>query len=90
VALTPVEYSPRFIKSYKKKPGEMQEAIRKAVTQLRTDYRHKSLRARKMRGHPEGVWEARIDDSNRLTFHWKDGTIVLRNHCNHSILGRRP
>ncbi len=76
---------PKFVKTYRQKPPEMQKAIKKAVTLLRTDHRHPSLRARKMRGHLD-VWEARITDGDRLTFHWEDGTIVLRRHCNHSML----
>ena len=85
MALTPVEYSPRFVKTYRKKPAEMQAAIKKAVTQLRTDWRHPSLRARKMQGHPD-VWEARVTDGDRLTFHWDEDTIYCRKHCNHSVL----
>lgn len=87
--LIPVEYMPRFVKTYRKKPPEMQLAIKKAVTQLRSDPRHKSLRAKKMEGHSEGVWEARVTEGDRLTYHWEGGTIVLRRHCNHSML-RNP
>jgi hypothetical protein len=32
--------------------------------------------------------EAYVDMKNRITWHWEDGEIVLRNHCNHSILKR--
>jgi hypothetical protein len=35
------------------------------------------------------VWEAYVDNANRVTFHWKDGVIVLRRNCSHDIL-RRP
>jgi hypothetical protein len=35
------------------------------------------------------VWEAYIDQANRVTFHWDDqGRIVLRRNCNHAILQR--
>lgn len=88
MALTPVEYTPKFVKTYRQKPPEMREAIRKAVTLLRTNPRHKSLRSRKMQGHPD-VWEARVTQGDRLTYHFEDGTIVLRRHCNHSML-RNP
>ena len=36
-----------------------------------------------------GVWEAYIDQANRVTFHWDEaGRIVLRRNCGHSILKR--
>lgn len=39
----------------------------------------------------EGVWEAYVDRGNRVTFHYdEDGSIVMRNHCNHDMLTRSP
>jgi hypothetical protein len=35
-----------------------------------------------MQGH-RGVYEARVDRSLRLTFHWDGPVIVLRNNCKH-------
>ena len=37
-------------------------------------------------GGAPGVWEAYIDDANRVTFHWDEGRIVLRKNCGHDIL----
>jgi hypothetical protein len=34
------------------------------------------------------VFEAYVDKKNRVTFHWEDGKIILRNNCNHDILKR--
>lgn len=82
---TPVELTTHFRRAYKKKPQEMQEVIRAAVTQLRMDWRHPGLRTHRVQGSP-GVFDARLDRGNRLTFHWEGDTIVLRNHCNHEIL----
>jgi hypothetical protein len=87
VALTPVEVTGRFRKEYRKKPATMQKVIDKAVTQLREDHSHPGLRTHRVWGRP-GVWEARLDAGNRLTFHWDGDTIVLRRHCNHAILDR--
>ena len=87
MTLTPVEVTPRFRREYRKKPPPMQDAIREAVTQLRADHTHPGLRTHRVQGSP-GVFEARIDGGNRLTFHWDGKTIVLRRHCNHAILGR--
>lgn len=63
----------------------MQEAVANAVAQLRTDHRHPGLRTHRVWGK-KGVFEARLDAGNRLTFHWDGDTIVLRNHCSHDIL----
>lgn len=87
MSLTPVRISTRFKKQLHKKPVEMQDAIIEAVTQLRKDHTHKGLHTHRVWGQP-GVFEARIDKANRLTFHWDGPTIVLRAHCNHDILKR--
>lgn len=89
MALTPVEVTPRFRRAYRKKTVTMRDAVDDAVLKLRTDPTNVGLQAKKIQGQP-GVFESRIDRSNRLTWHWEDDTIVLRNHCNHDILNRRP
>ncbi len=83
--LTPVLIDKAFRRRLKKKSPEMQLAISEAVTRLRTDWRHSGLRTHHVQG-TRGIYEARLDRGNRLTFHWDDDTIVLRNHCNHDIL----
>jgi putative component of toxin-antitoxin plasmid stabilization module len=85
LGLTPVRVTPRFKKLYSKKPEEMKTVIDGAVTQLRVDPRHNGLHTHRVWG-AKGVWEARLDKGNRLTFHWDGDTIVLRAHCNHEIL----
>jgi mRNA-degrading endonuclease RelE of RelBE toxin-antitoxin system len=85
VALTPVRIEPRFRRRLRKKPPEMRRAVEDAVTQLRKDPHHKGLRTHRVWGQ-KGVWEARIDAGNRLTFQWDGPEIVLLNHCHHDIL----
>jgi hypothetical protein len=87
VSLTPVRISNRFRKQLQKKPSAMQDTIADAVTRLRTDRGHPGLRTHRVWGQP-GVYEARLDAGNRLTFHWDGDAIVLRAHCNHDILKR--
>ncbi len=87
MALTPVEATLAFRRAYKAKPEPMRKAIREAVTQLRRDHTHNGLRTHRIQG-AKGVYEARLNGGNRLTFHWRDDTIVLRKHCNHDILKR--
>lgn len=83
--MTPVEIRPSFKKRLRKKPPEMRRAIEDAVTQLRKDWRHPGLKAHRIQ-NKAGVYGARLDRGNRITFHWDGDTIVLRNHCNHDIL----
>jgi len=89
LALTPVRVSRSFKRKLAKKTPQLQAAIATAVRQLRVDWRHTSLHAHKMGGEKD-VFEARIDQANRITFHWEGDVIVLRAHCNHDILKRNP
>jgi len=77
--------SPRFKRRLRQKPPKMREAIAEAVAQLCVDHRHTGLRTHRV-WSKKGVFEARLDGGNRLTFHWDGDTIVLRNHCSHDIL----
>lgn len=85
MALTPVETTKAFRRDYRKKTPSMQEIIRRATVQLRKDWRHPGLRTHRVRS-TKGVYEARLDGGNRLTFHWEGDTIWLRKNCNHDIL----
>lgn len=68
------------------KPSKMVAKISKCLQLLGTDpFGSPGLRTKKLKG-TEDVWSARIDQANRVTFHWKDDTIVLRKHCHHDIL----
>lgn len=61
-------------------------------TQLRTDWRSRGLRTKKMEGRkaPNGetIYEARVTRGDRVTFFFDDGRIVIENHCHHDILRR--
>lgn len=35
------------------------------------------------------IWEAYVDDANRVTYQIEGGTIRLRTHCTHDILKAR-
>lgn len=89
MALTPVRTEARFRRRYKKKAVVDPRAIDGAVTQLRIDHRHPGLRTSAIQGRA-GVFEARIDGSNRLTFHWAGTEIVLRTNCRHDDVYRNP
>lgn len=78
-----------FRRRLKGKTPQLQAAIAETIKRLADDPSHPGLQA-----HPvhsvRGVWEAYVDGANRVTYHWADGAIVLRNHCNHDIIRRSP
>jgi hypothetical protein len=78
-----------FKKRLRRKTPDLQAAIYECIDRLADDPRHPGLRVHRVQG-VAGVWEAYVDQANRLTFHWEEGAIVLRNHCNHDILTRAP
>ena len=80
---------PRKQQESQKKPPQFQKAIEDTLALLATDLAHPSLRVKRVQ-RAAGVFEASVDMDNRLTFHVEGDVIVLRNHCNHSILDRRP
>lgn len=82
--LTPVEIPRPLKKKLDKKTPQMQAAILACIQQLRTDWRHPGLRAKKLSGTSD--FEARVTEGARLTFRWDGPTIVVTNHCHHDIL----
>jgi hypothetical protein len=87
--LPPVSIDRSFKKRLAKKPVALQGAILECITRLREDPLHPGLKTKKM-GGTDNVFEARVDQANRVTFHWAGDTIVMRNHCNHDMLKRSP
>lgn len=84
---TPVEIPDAFKKALDEKEPKLAGAIVECVTRLAENTRHPSLRTHPMQGH-RGVFEAYVDRKNRVTFHYAEGRIVMRRHCNHDILKR--
>lgn len=78
-----------FKKELRRKPPRLADAILRCVQGLGENPRHPGLHVHRVQGTP-GVWEAYVDRANRVTFHYEDGVIVMRKHCNHDILTRRP
>lgn len=73
--LKPV-FSQDFKKNYKKLPLQIQRKFTKQLQLLVENYRHPSLRSKKMEGINR--FEARIDIHYRFTFEIKMGEILLR------------
>lgn len=69
------------------KPLASQGALLKCFDQLALDPRIPGLRTSKIQGTP-GVFEARAGRSDRVSWEWDQGVIVILNHCKHDdVLG---
>jgi hypothetical protein len=84
-----IRLDPSFGKRLKKKETSLQGAILETVKRLGDDPLHPGLHTHPIQGtkNPK-VFEAYVDQKNRVTWHWEDGVIVLLNHCNHDIIKR--
>jgi hypothetical protein len=85
----PLLIPPDFKRELGRKPPALQAAILECVQRLGENTRHPSLRTHRVQGQ-RGVFEAYVDRANRVTFHYEGPTVVMRRHCNHDILRRRP
>jgi len=87
--------SNRFKNALQVLPVEIRNKVKKAFTLFQQDPRHPSLVIKKIQGY-EGVWEGRIDQHYRFTFHFEtdrktDETIcVFRNVDKHDECLRNP
>ncbi len=84
----------RFRKAFHSLPANIQTKAIKALALFGQNQGHPSLQAKKMQGR-EGIWEARIDQKYRFTFHYEksgsgDILCVLRNVDNHDECLKNP
>jgi hypothetical protein len=85
-----LERTDHFDRRFRSKPNQQQIAILKALKFLADNPRHSGLHVERVSSYP-GVWSARVNRSDRLTFHWgDDGRIVLRTNCHHDEVYARP
>ena len=80
-----------YTKIFKKDFQELSQEI-KLITQKKlelfvNDFRHPSLRVKKMEGL-NNIWEGRVSDSYRFTFQINGDTCILRRIGSHDILKR--
>lgn len=82
-----IRLDPSFGKRLKKKEAALQAAILETVKRLGDNPTHPGLHTHPIQGtkNPK-VFEAYVDQKNRVTWCWGEGEIVLLNHCNHDIL----
>jgi mRNA interferase RelE/StbE len=71
----------------REKDPRSQGALAKCFHLLGENPRHPGLRTSKIQG-TEGVFEARASRSDRVSWEWNQGVIVILNHCQHdAVLG---
>lgn len=88
-----IKWTPRFTRSFKKLPREIQALFEDKMYQFVDDWRHPSLRAKRVQG-TEDVWEASLNMSIRITFSWLEENGVqiclLHNIGDHDHVLRPP
>ena len=78
----------RFKKDFRHLPTEIQERATKSLELFVSNPRHPSLHTKKMEAAP-GIWELRVTDNYRITFHRFQDGVLLRRVGTHNIL-RHP
>lgn len=85
----------RFKKAYQSLPKYIRKKVFKAFDLFQNDPTHPSLGVKKMQGY-EGIWEGRIDQKYRFTFHYErdletgETLCVFRNVDNHDACLKNP
>jgi len=79
----------RFKAAYRELTPSNQQEARKAIRLLRENPRHPGLRVKKIKG-AEGIWEARVSRSIRMTFEVHGDLIILRNIGEHDKTLAKP
>jgi mRNA-degrading endonuclease RelE of RelBE toxin-antitoxin system len=67
-----------FVRDYRDLPKEIQQEVDKALRLLLDNPRHPSLQVKKMQPKSEGIFEVRVTQAYRLTFHLEKGHLFLR------------
>ena len=84
-----LERTERFREAYQTLPIEERDRVKKALRLLAADWRHPSLRVKKVQGTSD-IWEARVSRGCRLTFQLEGDTCLLRNVGAHDKTLKNP
>ena len=85
----------RFMKAYRALPKAVRQKTAKAFLLFQTDLSHPSLGVKKIQGRA-GIWEGRVDQQYRFTFHFEkdestgETICVFRNIDNHDECLKNP
>ncbi|MBI4700412.1 MAG: hypothetical protein HY744_04465 [Deltaproteobacteria bacterium] len=75
-----------FVHDYRALSDDIRNAVDKALRLLLESPRHPSLRVKKMQPKSRGIFEARVTQDYRMTFHIDGRNLVMRRVGTHSIL----
>lgn len=75
-----------FLHDYQELPSHIQAEVDKALALLLENLRHPSLQVKKMQPKQRGIYELRVTQGYRLTFHVDGEQIMLRRVGTHDIL----
>ena len=84
-----VQLDRTFKKRLEKKNPIERAAVLECVERIIDDPTNKGLHIEPVQSHP-GVFSARVDRGNRVSFHREGDLVVMRNHCNHDRVYRSP
>lgn len=84
-----VEITSAFKRKRKNKTKQMRDSIDECVCKLSCNPHHPGLHSHRVQG-VRGVWESYINNANRVTWQYGEGSIILRSNCNHDMLRRNP
>ena len=74
----PVELSKRFVRAYDRLSPQVQERVKRAIRLLDENWRHPSLRTKRLSGHRD-IFYAHVDRNHHLTYERRDDLLTLRN-----------
>lgn len=81
-------WAARFKKDFQRLPADVQERTAEVLALFLANRRHPSLHVKKMEGAPD-IWELRVTDNYRITFHYVREGVLLRRIGTHDLL-RHP
>jgi len=84
-----IEFSNKFIRTYKKLDRETRQQVDKALQAMALNPKHPSLRLKRVQGTKD-IWEASVNMSIRITLRFTEDIIQLRNVGTHDQVFRPP
>lgn len=85
----PYEVGPAFKRRLSKKPPEQVSGVMECMRRVAEEPPPPGLKSSRVEG-VAGVWHARIDGANRLTYDYEGGKLRFRNNCDHDKVLRSP